>query len=130
MASVDCFVASAPLRKRFAFVAGNDGDGAAPYEAVMPREGGASSTPRLFGSITNAPGILDRPPEPVIGRPFGRPGGGRRRLRVWRTHTHQIRLRDLTARCARAVHLSSAPWRAWGMPGARCTRGLVCTLYW
>ncbi len=25
---------------------------------------------------------------------------------------------------------SSAPLRAWGMPGARCTRGLVCTLYW
>ncbi len=24
----------------------------------------------------------------------------------------------------------SPPWRAWGMPGARCTRGLVCTLYW
>ena len=22
----------------------------------------------------------------------------------------------------------SPPWRAWGMPGARCTRGLVCTL--
>ena len=22
-------------------------------------------------------GVLDRPPEPVIGRPFGRPGGGR-----------------------------------------------------
>ena len=22
--------------------------------------------------------------------------------------------------------MSSAPWRAWGMPGARCTRSLVC----
>jgi hypothetical protein len=22
------------------------------------------------------------------------------------------------------------PMRAWGMPGAHCTRGLVCTLYW
>jgi hypothetical protein len=22
------------------------------------------------------------------------------------------------------------PRRAWGMPGARCTRSLVCTLYW
>jgi hypothetical protein len=29
---------------------------------VMPREGGASSTPRLFGSITDVSGILDRPP--------------------------------------------------------------------
>jgi hypothetical protein len=28
------------------------------------------------------------------------------------------------------VHLSSAPRRAWGMPGARCTRGLVCTWWW
>jgi hypothetical protein len=37
---MDCFVASAPLRKRFAFVAGNDVDGAAPYEAVITREGG------------------------------------------------------------------------------------------
>jgi hypothetical protein len=42
----------------------------------------------------------------------------------------QIRLRDLAARCARGLHLSSALKRAWGMPGARCTRGLVCTLYW
>ena len=29
---------------------------------VMPREGGASSTPRLLGSITGVSGILDRPP--------------------------------------------------------------------
>jgi hypothetical protein len=28
----------------------------------MPREGGASSTPRLIGSITDVSGILDRPP--------------------------------------------------------------------
>src|SRR5882757_7125269 len=40
---------------------------------VMPRACGASSTPRRFGSIAAASGILDRPPEPVIGRPFGRP---------------------------------------------------------
>ena len=30
------------------------------------------------------------------------------------------------ARCARVVHLSLAPLRAWGMPGTRCTRSLVC----
>ena len=24
----------------------------------------------------------------------------------------------------------SPPLRAWGMPGARCTRGLACTLHW
>jgi len=32
--------------------------------AVMPRACGASSTPRLIRSITNASGILDRPVEP------------------------------------------------------------------
>ena len=30
------------------------------------------------------------------------------------------------ARCARVVHLSLTPLRVWGMPGARCTRSLVC----
>src|SRR5262249_18404806 len=30
--------------------------------AVIPREGGESSTPRLFGSSTPTSGILDRPP--------------------------------------------------------------------
>src|SRR6266481_3369207 len=45
--------------------------------AVIPRACGVSSTPRLPGSITDVSGILDRPPEPVIGRPFGRPVGGR-----------------------------------------------------
>jgi hypothetical protein len=29
----------------------------------MPRAGGASSTPRLFGSIADVSGILDRPIE-------------------------------------------------------------------
>src|ERR1700730_9999967 len=38
------------------------------------------------------------------------------------------RLRDLAARRARVVHLSLAQKRAWGMPDARCTRGLVCAL--
>jgi hypothetical protein len=33
----------------------------------------------------------------------------------------QTRVHDPAARSARAVHLSSAPRRAWGMPGARCT---------
>ena len=27
---------------------------------------------------------------------------------------------------ARVVHVGSAPKRAWGMPGAQCTRSLVC----
>ena len=34
----------------------------------MPREGGASSTPRPIVSIIAVSGILDQPPEPVIGR--------------------------------------------------------------
>src|SRR3977135_364439 len=32
------------------------------------------------------------------------------------------------ARCARAVHEFFAQQRAWGMPGARCTRSLVCSV--
>jgi hypothetical protein len=32
------------------------------------------------------------------------------------------------ARCARAVRESFARQRAWGMPGARCTRSLVCSV--
>src|SRR5665213_4124285 len=68
-ARMDCFVASAPLRKRFAFVAGND-------------------------------------------------------VETW--------VRDLAARVARGLPLF---WRSprnkgrAGMPGARCTRGLVCRSY-
>jgi hypothetical protein len=38
----------------------------------------------------------------------------------------QIWLRDLAARCARVVHETFAQWRAWGMPGAQCTRSLAC----
>jgi hypothetical protein len=39
-------------------------------------------------------------------------------------------LRDLAARCARGLQEISAPGnqRAWGMPGARCTRSLVCAI--
>jgi hypothetical protein len=37
-------------------------------------------------------------------------------------------LRDPAAQCVRAVdEMFRPPWRAWGMPDARCTRGLVCT---
>jgi hypothetical protein len=52
---MDCFVASAPLRKRFAFVAGNDGP-------CSP--GGAKRSPRL--SLPDVPDCA----EPVIGRRF------------------------------------------------------------
>ena len=40
-----------------------------------PAQSGVSSTPRLIDSIINVSGILDRPPEPVIGRAFARPVG-------------------------------------------------------
>jgi len=33
---MDCFVASLPLRKRFAFVAGNDGGNFEPYNTPLP----------------------------------------------------------------------------------------------
>src|SRR2546429_6533829 len=36
--------------------------GRATRDAVVPREGGVSSAPRLINSITAASGILDRPP--------------------------------------------------------------------
>jgi hypothetical protein len=40
---------------------------AATHTAVMLRESGASSTPPPPDSSRAASGILDRPPEPVIG---------------------------------------------------------------
>jgi hypothetical protein len=43
-------------------------------EFVIPRGGGESSTPRLFGSIAAVFGILDHPPEPVIRPAEGRTG--------------------------------------------------------
>jgi hypothetical protein len=41
-------------------------------------------------------------------------------------HAFAISRRDAPEQC---IYLSP-PLRAWGMPDARCTRGLVCTLYW
>ena len=46
---MDCFVAFAPLRKRFAFVADNDMEMAAPHKAVIPANAGiqyAAAYPR------------------------------------------------------------------------------------
>jgi hypothetical protein len=37
----------------------------------------------------------------------------------------QTQIRIPAARCARVVHESFAQQRAWGMPGAQCTRGLA-----
>ena len=38
----------------------------------------------------------------------------------------QVHVRNPAARCARVVHESLARKRAWGMPGAQCTRSLAC----
>src|SRR5713101_6425360 len=69
-----------------------------------------SSTPRLLGFIPDVSGILDRPPSRTMTAESGR-----------------TQLRLLTA-CTRVMLQSFRPrnQRAQGMPGARCTRGLVC----
>src|SRR5580700_12226215 len=77
----------------------------------MLRESGASSTLRLLGSITDASGILVHPPSRVM----------------------TIGERDTASRSrrrfARGSSLNFPPsedQRAQGMPGAQCTRSLVC----
>ena len=44
----------------------------------------------------------------------------------------QMHVRIPAAQCARVMHEFFAPekQRAWGMPGARCTRSLVCSVGW
>jgi hypothetical protein len=54
---------------------------------------------------------------PPPGLAFGEPSGGRRRLRVWRVGIHQIRFRDLAARCARVVAEFFAPMEGVGNAG-------------
>jgi hypothetical protein len=76
----------------------------------MPREGGASSTPRRIGSITAASGILGHPPSRVTTSEYA----------------------SAFSRHVLPVFASSfAPFenpRAQGRPGACCTRGLACDL--
>ena len=79
----------------------------------MLRESGASSTPRLLGSITDASGILVHPPSRVM--------------------TAECVARDTASRSrrrfARGSSLNFPPsdhQRAQGTPGAQCTRSLVC----
>jgi hypothetical protein len=74
--------------------------------AVVPREGGGSSTPRLFGSIATASRILDHPPSRVM---------------TTKCATAFSRLNEPEF-CIDAV----PPTREQGMPGACCTRDLVC----
>jgi len=53
-------------------------------------------------------------------------GCGSLRSQGRRRGERQTRLRIPAARCARIVHVSFAQKRAWGMPGARCTRSRAC----
>src|SRR4051812_7832165 len=78
----------------------------APPPFVMPREGGASSTPRPVDSITGVSGILDRPPS--------------------RAMTSES---IPATRCARVVLEFSSPKKFRGCREGRVlagTRGLVC----
>jgi len=86
----------------------------------MPRECGASSTLRPLGSIADVSGILDHPPSRVT-----TPG-------VWYRYEFSN-----NSRCSFPISRLDVPevcqnfpypldQRAQGIPGARCTRGLVC----
>jgi hypothetical protein len=94
--------------------------GAKRRSAVIPRASGLSSTPQLFDSITDASeywrlrshAMTDR------GRAFN----------FQMEDRFGIRLRDLAARFARVVHKTFRPKRAWGMPGAQCTRSRACSV--
>src|ERR1035437_3031736 len=91
----------------------------------------------LLDSIIDVSGILDRPLEPVVGRPVAPTrwrtmtvGVARTRVTLWvririsNTACPQTRLRDLAAQSARVLPGNSLPsdQRAQGMPGARCAR--------
>jgi hypothetical protein len=88
---------------------------AASQRVVMLR--GVSSTQRLLDCIIGASEYWIARRSLSSGGAMRRPGGGRRRLRVWRTHIHQTRARDLAARCARVVHLALAPFEGVGNAG-------------
>ena len=83
---------------------------AAAREAVIPRAGGVSSTPRLLGLITTASGILDRPPS--------------------RTMTTEYDFATSRRIPPEVCWITSCPLcqRAQGRPGACCTRGPACDL--
>ena len=83
---------------------------AAAREAVIPRAGGVSSTPRLLGLITTASGILDRPPS--------------------RTMTTEYDFAISRRIPPEVCWITSRPLcqRAQGRPGACCTRGPACDL--
>src|SRR5260221_8028578 len=49
---------------------------------------------------------------------------------AWRCYVYKTHLHSLAARCARVlIRFTLENKRAQGMPGARCTRGLVCKMH-
>ena len=80
----------------------------APPTAVVLRESGGPSTPRLLGSIITVSGILDHPHSRVMTTEY----------------VFAISRRIAPEVCWKLFALGSQ--RAQGRPGARCTRGLVC----
>jgi hypothetical protein len=81
----------------------------------MLRECGASSTPRPMGLIIDVSGILDVRP--------------RAQLRTRRMMTVNVDQRSRGALRPRfASDVPSSRTRVQGMPGACCTRGLVCNM--
>jgi hypothetical protein len=87
------------------------------HPTVVPRACGVSSTPRLLGSIADASGILGRPVKP------GDDNRGCGAF-IFIKHTSAFPRHASPGLCQ-----SFRPGtRAQGMPGARCTRGLVCKI--
>jgi hypothetical protein len=87
---------------------------------VIPRACGVSSMPRLLGSIIAVSGMLDHPHAQVT------------TASVWHLHCHSQTWQGVPAagKSARGLHEHSpSTKREQGMPGARCTRGLVCKVH-
>jgi hypothetical protein len=85
-----------------------------PSASPMTGSCGVSSTLRPLDSIISVSGILDRP----LSRAMTTEGTA---LAYSPTRDHIP-----AARCARVLTKPFARQRAWGMPGARRTRSLVC----
>jgi hypothetical protein len=85
------------------------------------REGGVSSTPRPFGSIANAGGILDHPlsRDDSFGFNFSN-------SHIVYRHSFAFSPRDAPEFAKKFP--STLIQRAQGMPGARCARSLACKL--
>jgi hypothetical protein len=90
-----------------------------PSAAVVPRESGVSSTPRLIDLIIDVSGILD-PPSLVELRRTSHP-------------PYNVEYGFATSRrdASGVLHQPSPSkeQRAQGRPGARCTRGLACKVH-